>query len=233
MVKAAKACRPRCRDAVDQLVSKLGSRDWKERLDSLRSLEWLSPQLVAAPEGTMMQLSDCLAARLGDGNSKVLLQALETFCRVTPVLGDRMAADMHSLLPALASNLNATAERQRGLAAAALDGLVACLDPGLLLQPLAQQLAAGGSSQRSRALLAERLAQVAVAAHASQPAAVAKHAVPVAYALLADARGDVKASAAQLALGLAGVMGGALLEAAPSEALQQRMHELLAGCGWQ
>jgi hypothetical protein len=183
----------------------------------------------------MMQLCDCLAARLGDGNSKVLVQALETLCRVVPVLGGRIAADLHSLFPALASNLNATAEKQRLLAAGALDALLACVEPALLLQPMAQQLGAGSSaSQRSRALLVEKLALVAEAAYSSRPSAVARHAVPLAYSLLADARGEVRAGAVQLAMGLARAMGGALLDAAPTPALQAKMQELaFGGYGWQ
>jgi hypothetical protein len=180
----------------------------------------------------MMAISDCLAARLGDGNSKVLVAALETLGRLVPLLGGRIAADLHSLFPALASNLNATAERPRLLAAAALDALVAAVEPAALLQPLAQQLGPGGSaSQRSRALLLDRLAMVAEAAAASRPAAVARHAVPLAYTLLGDARAEVRAGAAQLALGLARAMGGALLDAAPSPALQAQMHELVYGSG--
>ncbi len=159
---------------------------------------------------------------------------MQTFIKITPLLGDKVAADLHSLFPALASNLNATAEKQRGLATAAVEALVAAVDPVLLLQPIAQQLSTGNSSsQRSRALLVEKLAQVAVVAYNSKPAAVTKYVVPVAYALLGDARSDVRAGAMQLAMGLGSVMGGALLDAAPNPLLQTKMQELVFGYGWQ
>ena len=45
---------------------------------------------------------------------------------------------------ARASNLNATAEKQRLLAASAVEGLVAYVEPGLLLQPLAIEAGAAG-----------------------------------------------------------------------------------------
>jgi hypothetical protein len=81
--------------------------------------------------------------------------------------------------------------------------------------------------------LIERLCVIVMASYPSKPQLVSKYAVPAAFALLPDARGEVKAAAQQLLATLASLMGPALLETASnlSPANQQKLIELLSPGG--
>lgn len=72
--------------------------------------------------------------RLGDGNSKVNVQALETLGGLIVVLRDRMAAGLNTLVPAVTANLGSSNEKIRAVAVQCADHLVSCVDPALLVQ---------------------------------------------------------------------------------------------------
>lgn len=55
----------------------MGSKDWRERADALRALAALAPAAHAISDAGLEALVGGLGGRLGDGNSKVVQQALE------------------------------------------------------------------------------------------------------------------------------------------------------------
>jgi hypothetical protein len=86
---------------------------------------------------------------------------------------------------------------------------------------------------RAKAPLIERLCVIVLASYASKPQLVTKYAIPAAFALLPDAKGDVKVAAQQLLSTLATLMGTTLLETASnlSPANQQKLIEYLTPGG--
>lgn len=79
---------------------------------------------------------------------------------LTEVLGTveaRILLVMPSLAPALAANLGSANERVRSSAAAVMDGLVAVVQPGLLLQSLSH-IVMHSSNARAKVILVEKLA---------------------------------------------------------------------------
>ncbi len=68
---------PELTEAVEQVVTHMASKDWRERWDALRALAALAPAAPALTEGGLDALVGALAARMADGNAKVQQQAIE------------------------------------------------------------------------------------------------------------------------------------------------------------
>jgi hypothetical protein len=77
-----------------------------------------------------------LQPRLGDGNSKVSVQALETLGHLFVSLRERSTTGLNTLLPAMAACLGSTNEKIRSAACQAAEKLVASVEPALLVQVL-------------------------------------------------------------------------------------------------
>ena len=82
----------------------------------------------------LMPLLPHVQVRLGDGNSKVNIQALETIGTLFSSLRDRSSVGLNTLVPAVAASLGSTNEKIRAVASQAADKLVASVDPALLVQ---------------------------------------------------------------------------------------------------
>ena len=138
---------------------------------------------------------------------------------------------MPSLMPALTANLSSTNDKLRSCASTALDAVAAAVSsqPQLLMQGLAQAVANG--SVRTRVAVIEKLGVFLPAVHYAQPQST-RLLLPAAFALALEARGELKAAAAQLLSGLASLLGASVVMSAAgviSSATEQRVRELLLG----
>lgn len=170
-----------------------------------------------------------LQVRLGDGNSKVILQALTTLSQLAQTLRERLALGLGTLVPALAANLGSGNDKVRAAAAQATAQLVECMHPATLLQPVCHSVAS--NAVRSKAALAEALESIIAALAPAKPQLVIKYALPAAACLFNDTKGgaDTKAALSRLLSALVKHLGSQLLEqpGMMSTALQQRVAELL------
>jgi hypothetical protein len=114
---------------------KLQSKDWKERSEAIAELQTIAE--AAAPgsftEAATMATFDALVPRLGDGNSKVSVQALNTLSAVLPSLGDDSAPVLSTLVPALAGGIGSTNDKVRLAAVEATDKLLEVVSAPLLV----------------------------------------------------------------------------------------------------
>lgn len=62
---------------VEQMCQMLNSRDWKDRMEALKKLQKDASCVKHLTETQALEVMDQMTARLNDGNSKVLLIALE------------------------------------------------------------------------------------------------------------------------------------------------------------
>ncbi|GLI71807.1 hypothetical protein VaNZ11_017199 [Volvox africanus] len=219
-------------EVVVKALQLLSAKDFRERMEALRSVEGVAAALPGAPDNLLMQVLDALVARLSDANAKVATLALQLVASLASSLRHRMALGLNTLVPALAAALGSTNDKVRTVAASATDALVGAMDPSMLVQHFSHCVA-NGTLQRGKPLLAEKLVRIVTAMYGSKPQLVSRYAVPAVFALLNDGRGglETKAAASVLLAGLARQMGPALLEQAASlnAVAQQRVADAVAG----
>jgi hypothetical protein len=176
----------------------------------------ITPPLVALPHPTPIAPNPTLGS-----------QALAA---LLPAIGDRIGPSLATLVPLLAAGVGSAQAAPRGAAAGALCALCdAGVEPSLLMQHFSLAVCSGPG--RGRAALVERLAELSEQVYAGRPDLVVQHALPASFALLQEARADVRAANGRLLAALAALMGPALQDrvaALPSPAAQQRVRDLLA-----
>eukprot|EP00775_Hariotina_reticulata_P004304 gene4304-4556_t len=221
---------PELQEAVDAVGLHLASKDWRDRTDALRALAALLPALPEVPDAPLEGLLHGVIARLGDGNAKVNIKALEVLSEVLLVVRDRTQLVLGSLVAALAANMGSSSEHIRNSAAATMDTLLTVADPAALAQSLAHALMNSSSSNRSKPAMAEKLACMVSQVYRHNPLVVVKQVLPAAFALALEARGDVKPAAAQLLGTLAHLMGPAAVigqAATVSGAVEVKFFEII------
>ncbi|KAG2502218.1 hypothetical protein HYH03_000704 [Edaphochlamys debaryana] len=220
---------PDSQETLVKALQLLGAKDFRERMEAVRMVEGITPQLAAAPESLLVGLLDGLVARLGDANAKVAMAALELLAGVSASVRNRMSLGLNTLVPALAATLSSSNDKIRGAAVVATDRLIAALDPALLVQHFSHCVGSG-TLQRAKPLLVEKLIAIINPLYPAKPQLVTRYAVPAAFALLTDSKGETKAAANQLLGALARLMGPALMEQAGSlnAVAQQRVADAVA-----
>lgn len=215
---------PAAQESLIKALQQLAAKDFRERQDALRAVEGLALMLPGAPDNLIVQLTDGLVQRVSDGNAKVAMQAVELVGLLCACLKDRMSLGINTLVPALVAALSSSTDKLRLLAISATDALIEHVEPAFLIQNFSHCVG-NGNLQRGKAHAVEKLVVIANALYPSKPQLVVKYAVPAAFALLNDARGEGKLAASALLMALARLMGPALLEQAAqlSPVLQQRV----------
>ncbi|MEW5296966.1 MAG: hypothetical protein WDW36_000208 [Sanguina aurantia] len=217
-------------DSCARSVASMGAKDFRERSDALKAVEALLPHLCGAQDSVLVSLMDALTARLADGNSKVSTLALEVLATLFCTLRERSSAGLNTVIPALVSCLGSANDKIRAVATAAVDSLIASVDPALLVQNFSHCVSNG--HLRGKPQLVEKLQAIIVAAYPSKPQLVARYAVPAALSLLGDSRGDTRAASTALLTTLARLMGPPLLDHSGnlSPQQQQRVSDAVAAC---
>ncbi|GAX73544.1 hypothetical protein CEUSTIGMA_g995.t1 [Chlamydomonas eustigma] len=215
---------------VTKAVQLLSAKDFRERMEGLKVIQSMAPALATAAEGQLVQLLDNMTPRLGDGNSKVSIQALETLGCLFESLRERSSTGLNTLLPAMAASLGSTNEKIRNAASQAAEKLVASVEPALLVQNLSHCVSHGGV--RGKLLLVDKLESVIDAVYPTKPQLVVRYALPAAVAIANDTKGgaEVRAAANQLLGALSRNMGRALVDHVSTlpASLQQRVLDAIA-----
>ena len=220
-------------EALAPAFVKLKSKDWTERLDGLRKLEAVAKRANSASftERATTQMFDVMTPTIGDSNSKVSSQALETLADILPSIRDGMAPALKTLVPKLAAGIGSTNEKVRGAAEEACESLVDSVSPELLAQPFAHCVTYGVA--RAKPALLHRLADVVEAVHPTKPQLISKHVLPAAMSTLMNEKNlEIKAANASLVSTIARLLGKeALLQHAQaiSPAAERKMEQCLSG----
>jgi len=220
-------------EALAPAFVKLKSKDWTERLDGLRKLEAVAKRANSASftERATTQMFDVMTPTIGDSNSKVSSQALETLADILPSIRDGMAPALKTLVPKLAAGIGSTNEKVRGAAEEACESLVDSVSPELLAQPFAHCVTYGVA--RAKPALLHRLADVVEAVHPTKPQLISKHVLPAAMSTLMNEKNlEIKAANASLVATIARLLGKeALLQHAQaiSPAAERKMEQCLSG----
>jgi hypothetical protein len=186
----------------------LQSSDWKERSDGIAQLQSLAE--AAAPgsftEAAVMATFDALVPRLGDGNSKVSVQALNTLSAMLPSLGDDVAPVLSTLVPALAGGIGSTNDKVRLAAVDASDRLLESVSAPLLVPHMSHCVSHG--VLRAKPVLLHKLVGLTEAVHPTRPQLVTKHILPAALTtLMNESRGEVRAANLKLLTALSNCLG--------------------------
>ena len=220
-------------DALAPAFAKLKSRDWTERLDGLRKLEQVTKRANSASftERATTKMFDAFTPTLGDSNSKVSSQALETLTEILPSIRDGAAPALKMLVPKLAAGIGSTNEKVRGAAEEACESLVDCVSPELLAQPFAHCVTYGVA--RAKPALLHRLVDVVEAVHPTKPQLISKHVLPAAMSTLMNEKNlDIKAANLSLIKAMARCIGKEQLvlhAQAISPAAERKMEQCLSG----
>jgi hypothetical protein len=172
----------------------LTSTDWKTRYDAVERLG----SLLARHGGSLVHSSQMLSAldslcrAVTDQNLKVSLHALKAFAKVAPVLGKGMELYMNLPVLALAQALGASNSGIVAAAETAMRSLSENTDNCLLFQHVSQ--AVEGALPKSKGFLLALLTQLLPTVR-RRPALLHKSAVPLAYRLLEETKGDLRRAA--------------------------------------
>ena len=224
-------------DALLTFVSSLSrtdTLDWRKKVDALTDLVDVSSALVSRGflNSTMLAaIFDHVVHRLGDGNSKVVIQALSTTSHLFPIFGDGSCIALNSLMPLLATTLSSTNDRIKQLTVATLDALIESSDPGLLLQNLTHCVSHG--PVRGKHILVNKLTHIVGTVYSTRPSAVTRYALPACFSLLGNnAQGvELRSAASSLANELCKHCGkDAMMQhaASLSATIQSKLDDILA-----
>lgn len=213
--------------AVQQALNQISSKDWRDRITGLKSMAGASSAVPGIADSLLMNLIDQITHRLSDGNSKVIVAALETLKVLFSRAGDRLLLGLNTVIPALASNLGSTSEKIRYSAAEVLDKLLEVADHVLLIQNFSHCI--GHGNLRGKAVLLEKLLEIVINVYPRKPQLVVKHTLPVAFAMMNESRADVRAANVKLIVALGRLMGVQILGYAGNLSLasRERLREIL------
>jgi len=160
--------------------------------------------------GKLIPMTDHILARLGDGNSKIVLQALKILGDVVKLYSSKLEPSAPSLVAGVSQSIAAALSSIRQAAEAVMAAIVACLDPVVLLQPVCSAIEYG--NPRSRSYMLHTLQGFILRAHRSKPQLLFKFAIPVLCKLLEEHKGEVKTATTQLLSHLHASLGDELTE---------------------
>jgi hypothetical protein len=181
----------------------------------------------------MLPVADELSRRMGDGNSKVAVAALQGAEALLPLLkGDALERAAPLLLPGLASCLSSTVRPVAEAAGVTLDRFLHSGEPSALVQPLSACIRHGPGSAKVKGALLDRLAALIPEAHSRRPALLGRHVLPLALELVEESRPEMKGPVAALVSRLAACLGPeAVLDAAKGVMMAQGGTAAAAGGG--
>lgn len=190
------------------VFNKLQAKDWKERSDGIAEMQAIVQ--AAAPgsftESATVATFDALVPRLGDGNSKVSVQAFNTLSVMLPSLGDDSAPVLSTLVPALAGGIGSTNDKVKSAAMEAGDRLLESVSAPLLVPHIAHCVSHGMAG--AKPVLLNKLAGLVEAVHPTRPQMVTKYVLPASVtALMNESRGEVRAANVKLLTALANCLG--------------------------
>jgi len=218
---------PEVEEQLPGILEDLAKRDFRDRIRGIKSLTGLVRSKAQVSEPSMVKILEAMTARVQDGNTKVVAEALDALRAMFPTIGDAVAPGLNVMIPCLATSLGSTNERVRQAASSALSTLVGSADQSLLVQHMAHCVS--HSSGRGKAAMILSLQGIVEDVYARRPHLVVKHVVPAAFTVLGDSKVDVKSANQELIATLHRVLGNDLTTAAAnlSQPLRQRLDMVL------
>lgn len=211
-----------------ETLEKISSKDWRERQQGLQALEKDLLGLGEVQESKLISAFDALVPRLSDGNSKVVVQALQTIADIVTVSKNNSVVVLNILMPNLASTIGSTNEKIRRKASKTLFTLCSEVDSVYLVQNVAHCVKHSGP--RSQPVLIEHLSHLVPSVHSRKHQLINKYVIPVAFSMLNEKSTGVRIAIQKLMKSLHKSMGTQLLDLADEHlgpTLQNKLHDML------
>eukprot|EP00803_Ostreobium_quekettii_P000181 evm.model.scf_708.2 EVM.evm.TU.scf_708.2 scf_708:36024-41849(+) len=206
---------------LDGALELMVSKDWRQRMTGLRAVAAAVETVPGESDAVVIPLMDTITQRLSDGNSKVIVVALETLKTLFSCAADDVSFHMNILVPALSNSLGSTSDKIRACTEEVIDQLVEVVDHILLIQNFSHCAANG--HPKGRVLLLDKLQGIVTNVYPRKPQLVIKHTLPVAFKLMAESKADVRAANLKLLVALAELMGDQLFAYAGGMSLPSKM----------
>ena len=215
-------------EGFQNTLDKISSKDWRERYQGLQALEKDLIRLGDIQESKLISAFDALVPRISDGNSKVVVQALQTISDIVTLAKNTSVVVLNILMPNLASTIGSTNEKIRRKASATLYTMCCEVDSVYLIQNMSHCVKHSGP--RSQPVLIEHLSHLIPAVYSRKPQLVNKYVIPVAFSMLNEKSTGVRMSMQKLVKSLHKSMGTQLLALADERlggTLQNKLHDML------
>jgi len=216
-------------EILPNVVISLSSADFRVRGEGLTQLYELMARLGDRVGAKLIPMTDHVLARLQDGNSKIVQQALKILGDVVKLYGSKLEPSAPSLVSGVSQTIAAALSSIRQAAEAVMAAIVSSLDAVVLLQPVCSAIEYG--NPRSRGYMLQTLQGFVLRAHRCKPQLLFKFVIPVLCKLLEEHKGEVKTATTQLLAHLHASLGDELTEpssvAKLNDAAQARLLALL------
>jgi hypothetical protein len=219
---------PQLQGLPDLFASMAGS-DWRARHESVAQLVELVLQFPQEFKRTgssiLMTVFDHLTLRLADGNSKVLLLALQSVARLIPVLQNALEGVLTALIPALSQQIGSSNASIRQTTLEVLESLVQNVDSTSLVQHFANVVAFGTRNSRAKAAMVGLTAGIVESASTRS---IVNHVLPRAILLLDDKGSEVRVALATLLQSLHRCLGDRMFGGGCSDEQRRRIMDILS-----
>jgi len=206
---------------LERALELMASKDWRQRMTGLRAVAAAAETVPGESDAVVIPLMDTITQRLSDGNSKVIVVALEALKTLFGCAADDLSFHINILVPALSNSLGSTSDKIRACTEEVIDQLMEALDHVLLIQNFSHSAANG--HPKGRVVLLDKLQKIVASVYPRKPQLVIKHTLPVAFKLMAESKADVRAVNMKLLVTLAELMGDQLFVYAGGMSLPSKM----------
>ncbi|KAJ3343634.1 calcium channel protein [Gonapodya sp. JEL0774] len=193
---------------LKEIFDGLGSTDFKVRVDSLSlACEVVEENAGHVSQQDTVKLFDHLAERCRDGNSKVLLLALQTVGRIVPMLGSLVDPVSANIVPVLVVAQVSASPAVRSAASESLTVFAEAVTDGAPVLQALTAVAQFNGNLKMRAVAGESLAILASILHAKSPRSFLRHTVPASISLMSSDRPEARQAGVKLFRALAQCVG--------------------------
>ena len=185
-------------DALPSIARDVASTDWRKRYAALQRLTDLAVDHPAVVEEQVYKITDHFLTGIGDGNSKVNICALESLCRVVPVMGNLTVRVLHQFIPPLCKCLGSSNTTTKKCSRQVVEAIVNNVSVKDTTLALSKALATHCKSVSAKSIILEELAGLVIDCQRDHPRLVMNKLLPQAVKLLAGTARDVRVQAEAL-----------------------------------
>jgi len=195
-------------DVFNGWLNKLASSDWKTRIDAIEGLMDFIKKHKEVCKSKMVPLMDAMEPRLNDGNTKVIVRALEAMQEMVLTIGNGLTAILDNLIASIGNCVASTNTAVVNLASGVVDCLFGCVEKAVLVKAMCKTVSYGNARVKTGML--NKLAEVAREIYVEDPRLISSTVIPmVVNTVETEMKGDVRKSVNSVLVCLHAAMQGA------------------------